>query len=46
MSDHNMVHVGVRDAKEVLLYSLLGTTTNIKSQIESMQTYAGFVAYH
>ena len=35
----------VRDAEEVLLHSLLGTLTkNIKSQIKSMQTYAGFVA--
>ena len=31
----------MRDAMEVLLYRLLGTMTNIQSQIRSMQTYAG-----
>ena len=40
-----MDHVIVRDAEEVLQYSLLGTSTNnIESQIESMKAYAGFVA--
>ena len=36
---HNVDHEVMRDAKELLLYSLLGTSTNnIESQIDSMQT--------
>ncbi len=39
-----MVHVGMGDAEEVLLYSLVGAATNIEGQIESWENYAGFVA--
>ena len=44
MDTHDVDHVVVTDAEEVLLNSLLGTSTNNIGLIESMQTYAGFIA--
>ena len=44
MDTHDVDHVVVTDAEEVLLNSLLGTSTNNIGQIESMQTYASFIA--
>ena len=39
---HNVVHVGMEDTEKVLLYSLVGTATNIKGYIERRENYAGF----
>ena len=39
---HNVVHVGMEDTEKVLLYSLVGTTTNIKGYIERRENYARF----
>ena len=39
---HNVVHVGMEDTEKVLLYSLVGTTTNIKGYIERRENYAHF----
>ena len=37
---HNVVHVGMEDTEKVLLYSLVGTVTNIKGYIERRENYA------
>ena len=39
---HNVVHVGMEDTEKVLLYSLVGTATNIKGYIERRENYARF----
>ena len=44
MDTHDVDHVVVTDAEEVLLNSVLGTSTNNIGQIESMQTYASFIS--
>ena len=39
---HNVVHVSMEDTEKVLLYSMVGTTTNIKGYIERRENYAHF----
>lgn len=41
---HNVVHVGVGDAEEVVVDSVLGAAANVEGQFESGKHYAGFVA--
>ena len=39
---HNVVHVSMEDTEKVLLYSMVGTATNIKGYIERRENYARF----
>lgn len=41
---YNVIQVGMRDAEEIVAYSVLGAAAYIEGHFESWEHYAGFVA--